>query len=1830
MGRPKKTDEEKREAAIKSKQKKAQNRRIESQAIAALNSNNRIVAEAMNSNMQKRKAQNRSEVGDSIDHQETDKAVVSKRSRLQDVQNDNASYQVEHDVYTNQSNDIIQAEISEPSLQTDGNISIISDERDNTIIRADECDTATIQAECEKNTSDGAKNRANAELITARDVLGAKYDSELNVNLLEQLKASLNVTQSEIEDIINPQKWIMIDVLTLAILKLIGNSNLSIGCLSSSFFSEEVYLACNDVDKYIIVRPPRNCDLWVVPMFINENHFTLGVLKKTKIVAVYFCDSFHCKLSEKNKARLKEVAAHIYPGSTARVFESNQVDKQLDSTSCAAHTYCNAEDFLKTGKFAKKQENGAAKRQRLYNHLTASVGNVDSWVQGPQTLSHLSKLAKRVTMAEKRALETKSVRAARQATDRTLKKLARDNETQDERDIRATKRAATYQRRKKENFVTINLNEVETLYLGPMDAECSSCFGRHWRQEKVKGKITFMDCCNHGKVKIQMPKEHEYPHEFRELLTLQTAEAKEFRANIRTYNSLLAFGSSVTKEIRSKEGGPPTYRQLGEYHRKFNCSVQPNGGDTEAFGQLYVIDADVAQGIRMQKSSNVSSATLARIDALLRTKNKFAQAYTMMKEEEAKILADAETRGIETPSIKLLFSLKPGVDKNRYNMPRANEVAAVYVEGPDNETPPAYIAIRPKGRDLKTLHPLDKSVEPLIYPILHPTGKLGWDMNASKNKMSLLKYVKYLSAVRDESKSPFLPYLNAGRLTQQWFVDMFLRIDWSRQEYNRKQVNEFISTSYGALNEYLKCRAEELGAELGRKIILPSSYLGSPRYMSEAYDDAMAMVREFGKPDLFITMTCNPKWPEITENLLYGQSAADRPDLVARVFAIKYNALINFIKDSEIFGHVICHVGTIEFQKRGLPHVHLLFTLASDSKLTDAENIDRVISAELPDKVSEPELYEIITRNNMHQCKKYIKPSNRVMFFPCTADAESECTKKFPKAFREQTTHKEKGYAKYRRRDDGRVHISSDGQTLDNRHVVSFSPHLSKHLNCHINVEHVAAFEVIKYLHKYIFKGPDQAVIETEIVNTDGSKKKRLDYDEIKQYIQCRYLSAPEACWRLQENEIVNKSHCVERLDLHLENEHNIFLKADATEAEKEAKKQQKRSKLMAFFDYNNKHKTDELYCDMPKKYTWQYKDMIWTPRKGRYKTIGRIYSVSPQKSELFHLRLLLLKVRGPTSFSDLRTFDKTTYTTFKAACLARGLIDDNQEYIKAMEEAAAFKMPRQLRFMFAMLLIHCTPSDCAALYEEFKISLSEDKIRRYGEVDGINIAYNKIEAILMRNGTSFEALNMQPSLEYTEAQLHILENSVQNEEMLRKCRDLGEVLLSQCNADQRRIIDELMQQAENDELSAKCFFVDGSGGTGKTFLYSTLFNMLKGRGLNVCTLAFTGIAAIILPDGATIHSMFKFPLDVDQNTTSGVTKGSKQWQKLQKMSAFIIDEVSMVSASLLAAIDRTLRDVAQNNIPFGGKLMLIGGDFRQILPITTKVSPQHAYYACLKSSPLWKLFKRFALTQNMRAGNANASFATDILKIGNGELNNADDIIEIPKASIFQGNLIDEIFGAKINDENCSQIVKHIILATTNKEVDSINDDVLSIIDGDTKTYYSSDKIHEAETSKHKYMIELLTTLDEPNFPKHKLELKRNAIVMIVRNLDLKCGLCNGTRLRVLEMKQNVIQCQILTENKSGSIVFIPRIVLESTKNMPMAFYRKQFPLRHAFALTINKSQGQTFEKLGLKLDAKQVFTHGQLYVAVSRVSCWAKLRIKLASPIEYKCTNIVYKNVL
>lgn len=189
--------------------------------------------------------------------------------------------------------------------------------------------------------------------------------------------------------------------------------------------------------------------------------------------------------------------------------------------------------------------------------------------------------------------------------------------------------------------------------------------------------------------------------------------------------------------------------------------------------------------------------------------------------------------------------------------------------------------------------------------------------------------------------------------------------------------------------------------------------------------------------------------------------------------------------------------------------------------------------------------------------------------------------------------------------------------------------------------------------------------------------------------------------------------------------------------------------------------------------------------------------------------------------------------------------------------------------------------------------------------------------------------------------------------------------------------------------------------------------------------------------------------------------------------------------------------------------------------------------------------------------------------------------------------------------------------------------------MEGEAKTYYSIDTATYQGVDKSddniyiNFPVEILNSIRE-GLPPHELNLKIGAIVMLIRNLSITDGLCNGTRLKVTKLFQYNIEAEIITGEKIGNKVFIPRITLNTgnLSSLPIILYRKQFPLVLAFAMTINKSQGQSFDNVGIYFK-KPLFSHGQLYVSLSRCKDPNRLFIQIESENNSEIENIVWNEI-
>ncbi|XP_035838895.1 uncharacterized protein LOC110906904 [Helianthus annuus] len=520
-------------------------------------------------------------------------------------------------------------------------------------------------------------------------------------------------------------------------------------------------------------------------------------------------------------------------------------------------------------------------------------------------------------------------------------------------------------------------------------------------------------------------------------------------------------------------------------------------------------------------------------------------------------------------------------DGRVHNLPTASEITAL-IAGDFDGAFDIQDTVRKKSGGLQRISELHPSYLALQYPLIFPYAEDGYRVDR-QNQFSLL--------------------LNAKKLFQQFLVDGYTMIESARLNYIRTQQPKLRTQSLKNLNATFES-GENNASSCGKPILLPSSFTGGSRYMMQKclHDKAL--------------------------------NAEDRTDIISRLFKCKLDQLIKDFKKDKFFGDIQAVMYTVKFQKCGLPHAHICLFLGAERKFPTASDIDRVISAEIPDKERDPELYELVKQFMIHG--------------PCGS---------------------------------------------------------------------------IKYLFKYINKGPDRVTAFVFQANsTKNDTEQNVAVDEIKAYLDCRYISACEAAWRIFMYDLHYRSPAIEVLPFHCEdgqsivyNDHDNLcdIVTDPT------------LKMIMFTKWMNCNKVDEFsrtlrYVQFPGYYVWNAKNRKWNRRKHPYGSIGRIHYVPPSLGDCYYLRILLNHIKGPTYFEDIKTVDGQVFQTFKDACFARGLLDDDKEYVNAVKEASTWSTGDFLRTFFVMLLLSNSISRPGVFWSEMKSLLCEDILYQQRKITGI------------------------------------------------------------------------------------------------------------------------------------------------------------------------------------------------------------------------------------------------------------------------------------------------------------------------------------------------------------------------------------------------------------------------------------------------------------------------------------------------------------------------------
>lgn len=371
----------------------------------------------------------------------------------------------------------------------------------------------------------------------------------------------------------------------------------------------------------------------------------------------------------------------------------------------------------------------------------------------------------------------------------------------------------------------------------------------------------------------------------------------------------------------------------------------------------------------------------------------------------------------------------------------------------------------------------------------------------------------------------------------------------------------------------------------------------------------------------------------------------------------------------------------------------------------------------------------------------------------------------------------------------------------------------------------------------------------------------------------------------------------------------------------------------------------------------------------------------------------------------------------------------------------------------------------------------------------------------------------------------------------------------------------------------------------------------------------------------------------------SPITATDSRAALIRQSSLIIWDEAPMANRAVLACVDETCRRVMQSPLPFGGKVVILLGDFRQTCPVIRKGTKAEVIDASISHSPIWPAFTIHRLSTPIRNAE-DPAFAAFVDAIGDG--GGPDISFQGLQHAESKTDLIQFTFPQDVIS-NPVQCLRRCILAPTNSQVDAYNSTILNLLPSEPRVFCAADSLEEHTDVSDDLESEVLPTPDAvldyvakirpPGMPDHTLLIKLGGVYRILRNLSVDRGLVKNTRVVVTGIGRKLITICILKSIGGVSFsdhedIFLPRITFKETLPSGHTLLRKQFPLAPAYASTFHSCQGLTLDCVGIDL-THPVFTHGQLYTALSRVRCRNNMMVLLPDGQE-TTTNVTYHDIL
>ena len=735
---------------------------------------------------------------------------------------------------------------------------------------------------------------------------------------------------------------------------------------------------------------------------------------------------------------------------------------------------------------------------------------------------------------------------------------------------------------------------------------------------------------------------------------------------------------------------------------------------------------------------------------------------------------------------------------------------------------------------------------------------------------------------------------------------------------------------------------------------------------------------------------------------------------------------------------------------------------------------------------------------------------------------------------------------------------------------------------------------------RYCFKPPDHVNVEL---------------NEIAAYLSGRLLSAAEATFRILGLRLHQEWPAVERLDLHLPEENIVVFNPMDDEADVQEQLPNSTTKLLQWFALNQSDPDARRwrYVDIPEHYVWQHHQ--WQRRVYVRMKVARLPTVSCHNLELSALRMILMVARGAVGFADLLTWNGHTYSTFRDTARAAGMYEDEDEAMSVFAEIARVGVSvTSLRQQFCAVLVFCAPVNPVELFNMFAQDLM------YEEVSEASCAATLIELDRIMRTTYGKSLrdaefNFQFPYDDVDAEVLLppLEDVDPNLALLESLRPL--LSIEQAHAAEC-VFNTVVNRSGFNVFGVLC-----SAGTGKTLFANFVACSLRSQGKVVVCVAASALAASLLEGGHTAHHTLHIPIPANDATYCSFTAVERHLMK--NADLIIWDEASMIHQDVADTVNRSLQDIMQlPDCPFGGKAVIFMGDFKQLLPVVRGGDDSYAVIHVngsafarntlagkgenhtMQRCAWWPSVRRIEFRHNWRACQ-DVEFAELLESVGNGSLQE----VRVPAASqvCSMDNLVRQVFGPDLSRADSAAMV----LTLTLDDADDVNNYCMSIMSGGCTEVHASDAYVDCRQPD-QFPPEVVSGIRIPGVPPKCLHLKVGARYMIVKNM-MK-NVFNGVRCVLVSMAGNKsVFVRLISGPGAGQTILLPAILFSISpeqSGLPFSIRRRQLPIIPAFAVTVHKAQGQTLSKVGLYVTSN-MFTHGQLYTALSRTRGWTNIRV-------------------